>query len=114
MSALLAKWCVKAKGILKVESGLQHDVDPELCLKVHNPIFSNGGGHSLAASKINRPSAPSMGLDCLFLHQEPAVMVACLELKEHTPGLHVLETEILSCLRTQMRIVKGAPLFSRS
>ena len=53
MSALLAKWYVKAKGILKVESGLQHEVDPELCLKVHNPMFSNGAGHSLAASKIN-------------------------------------------------------------
>ena len=53
MSALLAKWCVKAKGILKVESGLQHEVDPELCFKVHNPVLSNGASHSLAASKIN-------------------------------------------------------------
>ena len=58
---------------------------------------------------------PSRGLAvCLFLHQEPAIMVACLEPKKHTPGLHVLETEMLSCLRIQMRIVKGGPLFSRS
>lgn len=45
MSAPLAKWGVKSKGLLKVEAGLDHEVDPELGHELHNLVSSNRTGN---------------------------------------------------------------------